>query len=267
MDTNLIKVKFNKTNNFSQSSGSSYTGWAGVSNIPSTANDRFSNSKGNQYDLAQDGSFSGYTIILLNLCFDCEFASAERALGYKGFAVKEYKQLPSNQELRALLALPNSQLWIISDMTIHMDTTCVNMIYDYYMQGHGVYIWGDNDPYNADANLLLNKLFGVQMSGSVFGDRLISIQRGPGQPGIIKNHPITTGLAYFYEGITVATVDVGQILKPLVYGSAGNIIAAYYDGNGRRALVDGGFTRLFIMWDSAGTSRYVVNAAVWLANI
>ena len=36
---------------------------------------------------------------------------------------------------------------------------------------------------------------------------------------------------------------------------------------GRRALVDGGFTRLYHKWDSAGTDRYVVNAAAWLANI
>ena len=84
---------------------------------------------------------------------------------------------------------------------------------------------------------------------------------------IIKNHPITTGIVNFYEGITIATVEPGQELKPLVYGSAYNVVTAYCDKKGRRALVDGGFTRLYYKWDSAGTDRYIVNAAAWLANI
>ena len=42
---------------------------------------------------------------------------------------------------------------------------------------------------------------------------------------------------------------------------------AFYDKDGKRALVDGGFTRLWCNWDSAGTDRYIVNAAAWLANI
>ena len=47
----------------------------------------------------------------------------------------------------------------------------------------------------------------------------------------------------------------------------GQVITAYYDRLQRRALVDGAFTRLYCNWDSAGTDRYIVNAAAWLANI
>ena len=43
-------------------------------------------------------------------------------------------------------------------------------------------------------------------------------------------------------------------------------MTAIYDSEGRRALVDGGFTRLFIQWDDAGTARFVCNAAAWLVN-
>jgi hypothetical protein len=43
-------------------------------------------------------------------------------------------------------------------------------------------------------------------------------------------------------------------------------VTAIYDSEGRRALVDGGFTRLFIQWDDAGTARFVCNAAAWLGN-
>ena len=54
----------------------------------------------------------------------------------------------------------------------------------------------------------------------------------------------------------------------MIYSSDANVVTAYYDFDGKRALVDGAFTRL---WDgdwgqSAGTSRYIMNAAVWLAN-
>jgi hypothetical protein len=31
--------------------------------------------------------------------------------------------------------------------------------------------------------------------------------------------------------------------------------------------VDGGFTRLYNNWESAGTDRYIINAAAWLLNI
>jgi len=38
------------------------------------------------------------------------------------------------------------------------------------------------------------------------------------------------------------------------------------NADGKRAVIDGGFTRLFCKWDSAGTSRFVKNVAAWLYN-
>lgn len=43
-------------------------------------------------------------------------------------------------------------------------------------------------------------------------------------------------------------------------------MAAFYDKDAKRAIFDGGFTRLYLKWDTAGTARYVKNAAAWLAN-
>ena len=54
---------------------------------------------------------------------------------------------------------------------------------------------------------------------------------------------------------------------PLLYGSAGNLITAVYDHDGRRLIVDGAFTRLTTQWDEAGSGRFVTNAAAWLANL
>lgn len=45
------------------------------------------------------------------------------------------------------------------------------------------------------------------------------------------------------------------------------MVAAYFDRDGKRAIVDGGFTRLYVNWDTAGTGRYVKNSAAWLANV
>ena len=82
----------------------------------------------------------------------------------------------------------------------------------------------------------------------------------------MPNHLITTGLQQIYEGITIATIQDNQNLKPLIYNSEGNVVAAYYEQNGKRAILDGGFTRLYVSWDEAGTGRYVKNAAAWLVN-
>ena len=249
-----------------------YTQWAGVSRIPSTTTDKYGNPEGGQFDLAKDGAFKGYKIIVLDFSDDGgltsdPFKNPRKALNKKGFEIEFYADMPAYSEFRRILSAPNSQLWIISGPRTYIDSQSLNLIVKYYEEGHGLYIWGDNEPWYADANAVLQSLFGVTMNGNLPGSKVISIQQGAGQPGIIANHPITTGVVNLFEGITIATVSTGRYLKPLVYGSAKNIVTAYYDENGRRALADGGFTRLFCNWDSAGTDRYVVNAAAWLANV
>jgi len=86
-------------------------------------------------------------------------------------------------------------------------------------------------------------------------------------PGIREGHLITTGLENVYEGITIATITQNKNLKPLIYGSAGNLVTAVYEKNGKRAILDGGFTRLYYKWETAGTDRYIKNAAAWLVNM
>lgn len=244
-----------------------YTKWAGTSNIPGAIKDRYGNPQGSQYDLAEDGSFVGYKIVVLNLCSECKFDQPAVALRKKGFEVEEYKSLPPITRLKATLNGDKTQLWIISDRNGHMNRDYVELVVSHFNSGHGVYIWGDNDPYYVDANLLLARMFGITMYGNSRGEHVLGIQQAPKGSGIIPNHPITTGIASFYEGITIAEVDVKQELMPLIYGSNGKIVTAYYDMYSKRALVDGGFTRLYYKWGSAGTDRYVVNAAAWLTNI
>jgi hypothetical protein len=105
------------------------------------------------------------------------------------------------------------------------------------------------------------------MLGNVPGDQTVNLWSTPGKHGIRPNHLLTSGLHYLYEGITIATIQPNQVLQPLVYGHEDNLVAAFYDKDGKRAILDGGFTRLYYKWDTAGTGRYVKNAAAWLVNV
>ena len=104
------------------------------------------------------------------------------------------------------------------------------------------------------------------MSGNYTGSQVVGLKNKKSLGGLMPQHLITTGLQYVFEGITIANIEENQYLKPLIYNSEGNVVAAYYDQDGKRAILDGGFTRLYCSWDEAGTGRYVKNAAAWLVN-
>lgn len=248
-----------------------YTKWAGISNIPNALKDKYGNPEGSQYDLAQDGIFNGDKIVILNLCTSktASLTCVKKALESKGFSVAiTVGKIPSAINLKTTLSSA-SQLWIISQQDLQLTSNHYKVIKDFFDSGHGLYIWGDNDPLNTNANYLIEKLFDSHLSGDYFARKVLGIQKGNKKPGIIANHLISTGLISFFEGDTIAKVKLSTDLQPLIYSSDGNIVTAFYDKNGKRALIDGAFTRL---WDrdwgqTAGTTRYIVNAASWLANI
>lgn len=237
----------------------------------SVKRDRFGNPQGSEYDLAADGSFKKYTVVVLNLCSYANFIEPEKALRRKGFDVVKFEgSIPPLSQLRTALSLPNTQLWIIADSSVHLSEEIVRFVSQFYEEGHGLYLWSDNDPYFADTNRILANIFGssVYMRGDYLGEQVLGIRSGVGQPGIIGDHPISTGIVNFYEGITISHIEGYQgRLEPLMFSSDGQVVAAYSDRDQKRILVDGGFTRLYHKWDSAGTDRYIVNAAAWLANI
>ncbi|MBN2891278.1 MAG: hypothetical protein JXL97_05380 [Bacteroidales bacterium] len=230
--------------------------------------DNFGNAAGNQYDLAVDGAFEGETIVVLHLYtgegFD--FVLPQAALKEKGFSVYRWmNQPPPASELKEALDKA-CELWVISSNVQTLNEEHIKVIKEFFDAGHGVYIWGDNEPYYADANYVADALFGGKMLGNYWGDQVVGLKEAKTNSGLVPQHLITTGLQYVYEGITIAAIQSNQYLKPLIYNSEGNIVAAYYEQDGKRAILDGGFTRLFISWDAAGTGRYVKNAAAWLVN-
>ena len=242
-----------------------------VSNLPRSAFDRHGNPQGDQFDLAKDGSMKGFKVVIIKCCTEAgwDLSFPKRCLERKGFSVVTYEnnRLPSDQDLQSLLSDKKTQIWILSSYEDRLSRNAIDIIINAYKQGRGVYMMGDNDPFFKEANHVLERLYGVSMYGDLPGDKVITIQRANGEPGIIPNHPIGTGIINFYEGVTIATIPCKGTLRPLVYGSAKNVVTAYDDSNQCRLLADGGFTRLYYATDKAGTERFIVNCAIWLANI
>ena len=237
------------------------------------ARDEYGNAAGTDYDLARDGAFSGKTVAVLQLyngedeadSSGFDFAAPAQALKEKGFKVRRWTSLPDPDTLEEGLR-GTSQLWVISSgRGATLRSGHMQVIGSYFKRGRGLYLWGDNDPYTDEANQLgMELLESDGMLGNYHADQdLAPAGTGLPNPGI-QPHLVTTGLERLYEGITTARI-YGN-LPPLLLGSDGHAVASVYEQSGRRAIVDGGFTRLFYKWDTAGTARYVKNAASWLAN-
>lgn len=236
-----------------------------IDNVPVN---RYGNPDCVECDLVKERGFESCMIAVLHLYTGegFNFKLPREALESKGFSIYRWADTPpSPQELDAKLKQA-SQLWIISDQGKKLTDAHLQVIKLFFDTGKGVYIWGDNIPFYADANYVAEALLGTKMLGNTHGDQIVSLQTQQNQAGLISGHLITTGLQHLYEGITIATIQPSPTLKPLIYGSANNLVAATYDKYGKRAIIDGGFTRLYLKWDTAGTGRYVKNAAGWLVN-
>jgi hypothetical protein len=244
-----------------------YSQWAGVNRIPSASADKYGNAVGDEFDLVEDGTFNGEIIYVLNLCSRyCSLNYPSTALSKKGFKVVENVSVPQLDAFEQQLSAA-SQFWLISDDNEQLSEEHIAMVADYFNKGHGVYVWGDNSPFYVDANRLASQLFGVTMSGDSPGAQVVSLCEDGKLVGVVQNHLISTGVVNIFEGRTIAEVQTAFAVQPLIYGSNGKVVTAYYDEDGKRGLIDGGFTRLYSDWDSAGTDRYIVNAAAWLVNL
>jgi uncharacterized protein YegL len=251
-------------------SRSIFSAWAGVNQIAAARADEHGNAAGAEYDLIRDGALDGAKIVILKLVEEPErFTRLVSSLEKKGFEVQFIVPPdPALGSLRTTLA-GASQLWVLSGRFRHLSEEDLSVIDAFFRSGHGVYIWGDNDPFYVDANLLLGRLLGTHLSGNTPGQQVVGLRGESSAVGLTPGHPITTGLVNIWEGITIAEVQLREELSPLIVGSNGLVVTATHDAGGCRAVVDGGFTRLYDEnWDrTAGTSRYVVNAAAWLLNV
>lgn len=247
-----------------------YTQWAGHNDVKSAPKDKYGNPNGTNYDLLRDGSMKGYKVLIINLCPEWDtcgqrenYNNPIKSLENKGFEVIYRDEFPADF---ARISASLCQVWLISGYSRTITDEQIRQIKAFYNQGKGVYLWADNDPFYADVNPIIKDLFGSTMSGNYIGEQIIGVQKHIKDVGIVAGHLISTGISNFYEGVTISNVAMTQYLEPLVYSSDKKVVTAYSDVDGKRLLIDGGFTRLCVDWDSAGTDRYVVNAAGWLGN-
>ena len=244
-----------------------FTEFAGQTVIPGAPKDAHGNAEGTQYDLAKDGAFEGMKIVVLHLYtgegFD--FKKPTTALKEKGFEIVRHTTAPNPAALISDLE-DASQLWVISNSRKILNDEHIKLIKDFFDSGRGVNIWGDNQPFFEDANAVGSALLDCTMTGNWHADKVVNEAKNSGEIGFIQ-HQITTGLEFLYEGITIAAIqDPNEKLIHIMRGSDGHVVTAAYDRDGKRAIFDGGFTRLFLQWDDAGTARFVKNAAAWLVN-
>ncbi|MEA4914287.1 MAG: hypothetical protein VB061_06935 [Christensenella sp.] len=153
--------------------GGPYTQWAGISNIPDAAKDRFGNAQGSQYDLAQDGGFQGYKIVIVQADISVprgDIRNTIAALNKKGFQVSLYMDIPSLNVLSHDLE-DSCQFWFISDRYQRFSEQYYRLIEDYFNQGFGLYLWGDNEPFYFDTNILCSRIFHTNMTGDSRGTK------------------------------------------------------------------------------------------------
>ncbi|SVC91402.1 uncharacterized protein METZ01_LOCUS344256, partial [marine metagenome] len=126
---------------------SPFTEFAGQTFIPGAPKDDHGNAEGTQYDLAKDDAFDGMKIVVMHYYTGegFNFKRAKAALQQKGFKVVRYTKTPTPRRLISDLK-DASQLWIISTQNKLLNDQHLKAIKDFFDEGKGVYIWGDNDP-------------------------------------------------------------------------------------------------------------------------
>eukprot|EP01133_Synstelium_polycarpum_P012798 gene12798-15019_t len=246
-----------------------YSNNANLTTNPTEQKDANGNASSIDRGLIREGGLKGSKLLLLDMYQgpEASFSKLIKSLQWTGLEV--IKQF----SLDKCLLEQCCQLWIISGHQSRLSSQNVKDIINFYNQGNGVYLWGDNDPCYVEANLLGKEILGITMSGNTPGMKTVKRTLVPKSPGFVW-HPVFTGLSSLYEGITIATIDRRKETKTdveeLLWGSASNLVTiAHQDkDNHRRIMMDTGFTRVFDeCWDTAGTSRFVTNCAGWLANL
>lgn len=261
---------------------------AGLTKIPGARLDHHGNAIGDTGDLVRDGAFRGQKIVILQAYNGREWGenfdiaeTAVKSLLAKGFTVKHYTEQVDHYGKYALISATTldrelqdvNQFWLISAHIQKLSDAHIEVIMRHWKSGMGMYIFGDNKPFFVDANRVLKKMIGIEMSGNVPGGKTvgpcdITDTKARGFPACHA----TTGITTLHEGVTLAHFEKGEVMRAgfqeLLRDHDGNLITIYRPAqNGCGALIaSGGFTQLYPSnWDGAGSARFVKNCAALLA--
>jgi hypothetical protein len=261
---------------------------AGLQTVSGAELDEHFNPKGSEFDLGKDAAFTAFKILIGNFfqiktevdkqnMKDVKLEQPIGALKSKGFQVEI---VDTESEFLKKLAEETDVAWIISaekiiDQEPGIEEKFVETVVEFHNGGGGLFIWAENDPFTYHANLILDKLIQLKVSGSTPGTKTLTLGDAK-TPGHFGGHLITTGLQHLYEGDSISYfADSKLIPDKLEYlatssDNQGSLFAnnpTLFDKHAGRFVIDTGFTKLFMNWDSAGTARYVKNANVWLLGL
>lgn len=263
---------------------SMYGDAAGESVVANAQLDAYGNAAGEKYDLAKDGAFAGYTIVIGSFCSEAELSQPTAALKKKGFTLRV---TTSESQCAAWLSDAEVDIgWIISSRSAP-SPDIVAAATAFHRSGRGLFIFADNDPYFTHANAILAPLYDVHISGNYHGTKMLEFDSaehggyGSVQPATGKfcKHLLFTGIQHLYEGVTISHPAPSAHFQSIATATDGHIAIAVLDPipskfnidreckvdrKVGRIVVDTGFTKLFVSWDTAGTERYIVNASIWL---
>jgi len=249
-----------------------YTEFAGQTRIMGALSDKFGNAAGNQYDLGRDGAFGDFHVHIFTAIDIGYMKFPEAALREKGFRITTTNIIDTT--ISSIKSDRVDVLWIISGDTGNrhwgpsFSGSQKEEIINFYRSGKGLYVWTDNDPLFEHANQILPDIVRTKVVGNTPADHIL--REGDGKKsGTFQRHLVTTGIVNLYEGVTISYPDPLGDLIPLATSTDGHPVICYYDGknNEGRLLLDCGFTKLYVNWDTAGTARYVKNATVWLLGL
>jgi hypothetical protein len=258
---------------------------AGQHTAEGTALDQHGNPVSAEFDLGRDGAYDGLTAVIIQLYTGEEFDGSKPidALTAKGFDVVHYQDritnsnaslMPPDEKFDKVLGVA-SQVWVISGSSRRLTPSQCDIIVKHWKKGTGVYVFGDNMPFYADANPLLEKMdLKVRLSGNNTGSQVVNLTQTHGTVGLYSNHLLSTGLVNIYEGITVSyfknkkhIADDGFSIVLCEHEGEPVVIARTSIHGCGPVIVDGAFTKLYCQWTLGGSARLVKNCACYLSTI
>jgi WWE domain/EF-hand domain pair len=245
--------------------------------------DEFGNVVGAERDLGQDGAFADHAILVGEFFEIPSFdETVGAALAEKEFEVRRVKTM--REYIDALRDGDYDETWIIPSTRLDDESLraeFADVVRTFNEEGGGVLVWADNAPYFVHANVALEALYAgtdARLTGNTPAQKTLSVGNGTQAGTLARNHLVTTGLVFLYEGHTIcyfAGDNVPPPLKPLATSSDGHGVIFVdepehgADGSNVRGriAVDCGFTKLYVQFNTAGTARYLKNIACWLTGI
>jgi len=236
--------------------------------------DKFGNPIGGAFDLAKDGAFKGYSVLIGCFYHGEEVPDSIRDLSIPALQQKGFTVELSLTEQDFITNLKNKKFdcaWIISSNIIQgPKDDFYQTIMNYHKTGGGLFIFGDNDPFFEHANLLTPDIAGCSLEGNTPGGNTL-VPGDPHTAGFFGNHLITTGVTKLFEGVTICFPSILSKELQVVGTSSNNhplLVVKEAHGDCGRVVIDNGFTKLMASyWETAGTPRYISNCCAWLIHI